>query len=231
MGLPFLFQSRSEDGADARAGSVPASASNRGSLFHNTLAESRSRMKHTLLPPHAVRSMFRYTQGTMFRIEEIQQELNETMLSFRYYINQIFEALEFASPVDIKSDPYGRLFVGNAHPEKSRIERIFTENADLRNMAIQIMALADLVESTREAAAFQDAYRANPQQAVARYHFLFDEKTNLNRFYIILQSRDGLWSVCATPERFYKFRFNPHTSGDLIQPAFSDFWVKWNLSK
>ena len=230
MGLPFLFRSRSEEGSDVRGTGAPGH-SPKGSFFHSTLAESRSRMKHTALPPHAVRSMFRFTHGTMVRIEEIEQELNETMLSFRYYINQIFEALEFASPVDIKSDLYGRLFVGNSHPESHRIERIFLENSDLRNMAVQIMALAGLVESTREAAGFQDAYRANPQQAMSRYHFLFNEKTNLNRFYIILQSREGLWSVCAQPERFYKFRFNPHSSGDLMQPSFSDFWVKWNLGK
>lgn len=175
--------------------------------------------------------MFKLGNGNLGSVSDIEQELNETMLSFRYYINQIFEALEFASPVEIKCDAFGLLFISNSHPDKARIERIFRENVDLRNMSVQIMALADLVESTKEAAAFQEAYRTNPKVAVARYSYLFEEKSNVNRFYIILRAQDGLWSVQVLPERLYKFRFNPHSSGDLIQPSINDFWVKWNLDK
>lgn len=231
MAISFVFLPHTpDDSASHDSGSVAANTPGKNS-FQNVLAESRNRLKSTLLPPHAVRSMFKYTQGNVVRLEDMKQELDETMLSFRYYVNQIFEALEFCSPVEIKSDAYGRLFVSNSHPDKARIERIFSENSDLRNMAIQIMALADLVESSKEATAFQDAYRVNPQAAMARYFYLFDEKTNVNRFYIILRAQDSIWTVHACPERLYKFRFNAHACGDLFQPSINDFWVKWNLDR
>ncbi len=233
MAIPLFPRSQPSDESRA-SGSRSSPASSTNGSFQACLTESHSRLKNTALPPHAIRSMFKFSSGNPLipvSIDDIELELNETMLSFRYYINQIFEAMDFGSPVELKSDPYGNICVSNYHPERTRIEKVFNENTDLRAMSIKIMALADLVESSHEAIAFQEAYRNNPQAAITRYYYLFNEKQNINRFYINLLAKDGLWSVYATPERLFKFRFNVHSSGDLIQPTIDDFWVKWNLEK
>ena len=63
---------------------------------------------------------------------------------------------------------------------------MFKDNEDLRNIFVKIQSFTEVLESGREAIAFQKAYVKDPQAAVAQYSYLFNEDKHSPRFYTSL---------------------------------------------
>jgi hypothetical protein len=61
----------------------------------------------------------------------------------------------------------------DAHPQKDALARVLADAPEARRVAGRAIALKQLLEAGREAAAFQRAYAEDPDAAIARYAHLF----------------------------------------------------------
>lgn len=115
--------------------------------------------------------------------DEFKKELNRHLNSAGLSGTESFE-LEFASN--------GRIQVHGLHPQKEEIEQMFIDDPEFRDLAGRVCVLKDLIESGREACAFQRAYAADPVKAVAQYGHLCSRQSSS---YTIMCQNDILWDI------------------------------------
>jgi hypothetical protein len=68
----------------------------------------------------------------------------------------------------------GSVVVVNDHPQKAEIEKLFTDDPQLRNQYVEYTSISETISAINEGMAFQRAYAKNPQAAVEQYWYLFD---------------------------------------------------------
>jgi hypothetical protein len=76
-------------------------------------------------------------------------------------------------PIDLVTDAQGRVRVRGVHPDRAKIEALFTANPALRDRFVRMSTNASLLKAAEEGEAFQQAYRKDPYGAVSRYSHLF----------------------------------------------------------
>lgn len=82
--------------------------------------------------------------------------------------------IETSPPFQLQTDTEGKVRVAGDHPQKSQIEQLFADNQDLRDDFAEVNAKADFLRAADEAMAFQRAYAEDPEGAVKRFSYLFD---------------------------------------------------------
>ncbi|OIQ50984.1 hypothetical protein BerOc1_02929 [Pseudodesulfovibrio hydrargyri] len=78
-------------------------------------------------------------------------------------------------PVELFVDEAGAIRVQGDHPYKDEIEEALAGDASLGNDFRQISAQASLQKAMEEHTAFAEAYEEDPDAAVARFSYLFDQ--------------------------------------------------------
>ena len=82
--------------------------------------------------------------------------------------------IETSPPFQLQTDTEGKVRVAGDHPQKAQIEQLFADNPDLRDDFAEVNAKADFLRAADEAMAFQRAYAEDPEGAVKRFSYLFD---------------------------------------------------------
>ncbi len=78
-------------------------------------------------------------------------------------------------PVELTMDAMGKVRVKGDHPDKATIEALFEKNPDLRNRFAGISAATSLLDAMEEHMEFVRAYEQDPQAAVQRFWYLFED--------------------------------------------------------
>lgn len=105
------------------------------------------------------------------------QAFQENSAAFQAELGKRFRAagLDDTRPLDLTVDAEGAVRVANDHPDKDRIEALFAGDPDLSNQFRHLSASASLQKAIEEHVAFAEAYDKDPQTAIARYAYLFDD--------------------------------------------------------
>lgn len=83
-----------------------------------------------------------------------------------------------ASPAyDLKPDGRGGISVGGGRADVAQIEALLNADATLQQTFTRMSANASLLQAAQDGAAFQDAYRENPMEAVNRFRYLFEDNS------------------------------------------------------
>lgn len=130
----------------------------------------------------AAREMARVFSGAggTVRVEDIEAETKAALGVFQKDLESLFAQndIDTSQEINISTDRNGKVIVTNDHPDKEKIEQIFENDDDLANRYKGISNNIALLKAAEEASAFQKEYLINPQAAVAKYSYLFDENRN-----------------------------------------------------
>lgn len=110
------------------------------------------------------------------QIPDIRAAYAGAMERFASKLNDLLneEGVDRRSDAVLRTDGMGMVRVTNDHPDREKIEAIFQDNPDLANEFRGLSATADFLRAADESSKFQAAYAKDPQAAVARYSYLFD---------------------------------------------------------
>lgn len=111
-------------------------------------------------------------------VVEIAAKLKEDIAAFHERVGEIFQenGISTDAEIDLSLDGSGKIVVDGNNAQKTEIENLLNGDSELRDMFSMIDANGSLLNSAQEAASFQSAYAANPQEAVNRYQYLFGEE-------------------------------------------------------
>ncbi|KIX14679.1 hypothetical protein [Dethiosulfatarculus sandiegensis] len=70
----------------------------------------------------------------------------------------------------------GSVRVVGDHPDKEAIEQYFEDNPDMRDRFVDIQVHTEIKEAIEAHTEFAEAYEKDPEAAVAKYFYLFDDK-------------------------------------------------------
>jgi hypothetical protein len=135
-------------------------------------------------------------------LEGMERELRELGSEFKKELNRHLRSagLSRTEPFELEFASDGRIQVHGPHPDKEQIEQMFIDDPEFRNLAAQVCVLKDIIETGREASAFQQAYAADPVKAVAQYGHLFSGRQDS---YTILCQRDLGWDITFKKATIY----------------------------
>ncbi len=112
-------------------------------------------------------------------IEEIERHGKEQLLAFHKKMQRVFRAAGIDTSIPIELDNEygtGNVIVKNDHPDKEKIEDIFKDNFEFRQDQIRIDSMLSMAVRGKEAALFHQAYKLNPQQALADFSYLWQKE-------------------------------------------------------
>lgn len=118
--------------------------------------------------------------GGVVRIEDVEAETKEALNAFQKDLNGLFaeNGIDTNQAINISTDQNGNVIVTNDHPDKEKIEQVFENNGELANRYKGISNNMALIKAVEEASAFQKEYVIDPEAAVAKYSYLFDDNRN-----------------------------------------------------
>jgi hypothetical protein len=162
---------------------IVPSAGKTGSSFQDCVQQCGNTSAQTQQAPSLLSgrlpSLFGFEPETPGIItgEEIYEHACEYLEQFNEKIHSIFRehGIDTSIGIDLGT-AYGTgdIVVKSHHPDKDKIEAIFRENPELGNEYRKITSMLEIVETARDASAFQAAYSRNPKLAVMQYAYLFD---------------------------------------------------------
>lgn len=114
-------------------------------------------------------------------MDELISLLQEKTSSLLDYMDDSFDiyGIDNSSATLLGTDYQGLVNVLNqSDPDKSSIEALFAQDSDLSGLFQEVSALASSVSAAKLALQFREAYEENPQAALEKYAYLFDESYN-----------------------------------------------------
>ncbi len=114
-------------------------------------------------------------------MDELISLLKEKTASLLDYLDDSFDIynIDNSSSTLLGTDYQGLINVLNqSDPDKSSIEALFSQNSELSSLFQEVSALGSTVSAAKLALQFREAYEENPQAALEKYAYLFDESYN-----------------------------------------------------
>lgn len=136
----------------------------------------------------------KYSKNGVITLEGMERELRELKDEFKIELNRQLSSAGLSRTETFKLEfaGNGRIQVLGAHPDKEAIEQMFIDDSKFHDLAARVCVMKDLIESSREAAALQTAYAADPIKAVAQYGHFFSGQSES---YTMLCQKDLLWDI------------------------------------
>ncbi len=108
-------------------------------------------------------------------IEEIEAHGRQFLADFNNKLIGLLQekGIDTNTPVELGNGRDGSVVVKNNRTDKAAIEKIFKDQPELRNEFTKINNMLTLAAEAKEAAQFHEAYKINPEAAVAQYAYLF----------------------------------------------------------
>ncbi|MGC3970085.1 MAG: hypothetical protein QM775_22990 [Pirellulales bacterium] len=111
-------------------------------------------------------------------VGDIRKEYEQNLAGLQSRLTLEFAkaGIDTSNVFQLQTDPSGRVVVAGDHPQKEKIEQMFVDNPSLRDDFVKVNAQADWVRrAADEAMAFQRAYAENPEEALKRFSYLFND--------------------------------------------------------
>ncbi len=159
-----------------------------GTLSYEDIAWHQDKMQQT----HAVKKTgkldidlitelfgFKPENPGAISIEEIERHGKEQLLAFHKKMQRVFReaGIDTSIPIELDNEyGSGNVIVKNNHPDKEKIESIFKDNFEFRQDQIRIDSVLSMAARGKEAALFDQAYKLNPQQALADFSYLWQKE-------------------------------------------------------
>ncbi len=117
-------------------------------------------------------------QGGEIRIEDIRATVKEETAIFRVNLYQRLKnaGVDTSQEIQLTTDRSGHVRVRNGHPDAEAIEGIINDS-ELANQFRYISANSSLVHAVDRSEAFRQEYAVDPQGAVARHAYLFNDNS------------------------------------------------------
>jgi hypothetical protein len=125
------------------------------------------------------------------------QKLAQEMVQGRLQSRLAERGVDTSKEIRLQVAGDGRVIVANDHPQRAEIEKIFTDDEQLRNQFVRLSALTSMAASIDETVAFQQAYAKDPYAAVARYSYLFNQ-ANKGQCSMVIQG-ERFEALCERP--------------------------------
>ncbi len=128
---------------------------------------------------NSVSSIYGFTPRVpgQISVEELESHGRAYLNDFNAKLQVLFkqEGIDTSVPVLLgNASGSGDVIVTNGHPDKEKIEALFSNNFDLQNEQKKISQMLTTAQECRDAAKFQQAYRINPKQALLDYSYLMN---------------------------------------------------------
>jgi len=105
----------------------------------------------------------------------LMQEKTASLLDYLDDSSNVY-GLDNSSQTQFGLDYQGNVNVlGGASANKSAYESLFSQNSEMSDLFQQISSIASTVSAAQQALEFREAYEADPQAALEKYSYLFDE--------------------------------------------------------
>ncbi len=159
-----------------------------GNLSYEDIARHQDNMQQTpagkktgKLDIDLITELFGFKPETpgQISIEEIERHGKKQLLDFHKKMQGVFKAAGIDSSIPIELDNEygsGNVIVKNDHPDKEKIEGIFKDNFEFRQDQIRINSMLSMAARAKEGALFHQAYKLNPQQALADFSYLWQKE-------------------------------------------------------
>jgi hypothetical protein len=128
-----------------------------------------------------IKELFPGVDGPV-KLENIRSAVAEEFSAFKSaFGNYLRErGIDRTPSFTLTSDGEGKVRVRGEHPQKEEIEAIFTEHPELRDQFAKVSAMSSLVRAADEGLKFRKAYAQDPQEAVNRYAYLFNDNRSVH---------------------------------------------------
>lgn len=123
-------------------------------------------------------SILGFDTGNVITGDDLNKSIKRDFSGFSTMLNTaLSEAGISKDPsFEVKMSSSGRLYIDSDHPDKEAIEKILNDTRNIRDTFSRMSANSSLVAALKRGAAFNDAYNIDPESAVQRYSYLFNEK-------------------------------------------------------
>jgi hypothetical protein len=130
----------------------------------------------TKSPLLGLQSLFDVPAGQPITLDNIESAQNQAQAAVQARLKKLFadKGIDTSHEIRLQIGADGQVVVGNDHPQRTEIEKLFKDNPTLRDQFARFSSLTEMAGAAREAAAFQAAYARDPAGAVAQYSYLFD---------------------------------------------------------
>jgi hypothetical protein len=125
------------------------------------------------------------------RLGDMEKYCSEQSAKLNTRIKEAFKeaGIDTSKQIRLQTGSDGSVVVANEHPQRAEIEQIFKDDPELRNQFVQVDAMSSFVHSGIEALAFQRAYAKDPEAAVEKYSYLFDDSSR-PQFGLLVKGND-----------------------------------------
>ncbi|WP_316897096.1 hypothetical protein [Pseudodesulfovibrio indicus] len=113
------------------------------------------------------------TEMPLLKAEELENLTEE--VSGRITALLLENDIPTSPPAELYVDSAGAVRVKGNHPNKERIEQALAEDKELSNDFRQVSAQTSIQEAGKRHTEFARAYAIDPEAAVARFAYLFDD--------------------------------------------------------
>jgi hypothetical protein len=138
---------------------------------------------------------WKYARNGRVTIEGMRREVQELSQDFAQEMSRRLTELgiDASRPFELDIARDGRVIVRGQHPDKERIESIFSEDPDFRNDMVKVHVFRNMLEHSQQARAFEREYALNPRAAVAKYSHLFTGGADHYSMWWV--KKGGLWEL------------------------------------
>ena len=81
--------------------------------------------------------------------------------------------VDTSQPIDLTTDCQGRIRVANDHPDKEKIEKALSSNAEIHNEYAKVSAMGNFLKGAEEYKDFAEEYERDPQTAMKKHLSVF----------------------------------------------------------
>ncbi len=109
--------------------------------------------------------------ATKTSVEDVRRARDNNLEQFRDLIKRLFRerGIDNGRAIRLEATADGQVSVAGDHPQKDAIEQVFRDQPEARTLFATIAGQSSLLQAAETAAAFQQAYTADPVAAVKQF--------------------------------------------------------------